>query len=320
MHSTYTVRNRTAHRVHLKCHDAEERYDGEELVVVEPDASQALFWPRDISPVLRKGAAVSHKSRKWCRPVALSKEEAASYQIHMKCGPYLHVCVVTHDRLDAERVEIQIRPKHIIHNQLGRPLRLWRCGMIDRAADQVPIAALDADAIVTVPDGEFVNIAQWRMEFEDSRSNRASSRTSSPRHPHHHPTATRVVSAAVRVTFDCKDDVGHGNAHERNSNSNHWEWSKQIFIPNSMSRGRRHVMVNNQLYGFEDLVSFVTLLHRSVVHTVFFRCGQPPCLIRNETSHVLLLILADARRRRRRQCDGRAAARAPDCAVSGLCV
>ena len=63
---------------------------------------------------------------------------------------------------------------------------------------------------------------------------------------------------------------------------------KQIFIPNSMSRRRRHVMVNNHLYGYEDVVSF-TLLHRSVVHTIFFRCGQPPCLIRNETSHFNIL-------------------------------
>ena len=95
--------------------DANERYDREELVVVKPGRSQALFWPRDIAPVLRvalqpmdAASKVRSKSRKWCRPVALSvaKEEAASYQIHMKCGPYLHVCVVTHDRIDAERVEI----------------------------------------------------------------------------------------------------------------------------------------------------------------------------------------------------------------------
>eukprot|EP01084_Bolivina_argentea_P238534 400735_1 len=100
----------------------------------------------------------------------------------------------------------------------------------------------------------------------------------------------RVVSAAVRVTFDYKHDViNNKNIHIHSHYiDDHWEWSKQIFIPNSMSRGRRHVMVNNHLYGYEDLISFVTLLHRSVVHTIFFRCGQPPVLIRNETSHILI--------------------------------
>ena len=67
-----------------------------------------------------------------------------------------------------------------------------------------------------------------------------------------------------------------------------WEWSNQITVPSSMSRGRRHVMIKNKLSNFEDLVSFVTLLHRNVVHTIFFRCGQPPVLIRNETNHNLL--------------------------------
>ena len=64
-----------------------------------------MFWPRDMSPVLRialEANGIKSKSSggtKWCRPVILTKEDAASYQIHMKSGPYLHVCVLTHEGL-----------------------------------------------------------------------------------------------------------------------------------------------------------------------------------------------------------------------------
>eukprot|EP01083_Nonionella_stella_P089908 251096_1 len=293
VHSTYTVRNRTAHRVHLKCHDLDEKYVGEEIVVIEPHSNQPLFWPRDISPVLRV-ALESNESKmngcKWCRPVILNTEEPqASYQIHMKSGRYLFVCVLTHDRIDQESIEINIRPKHMIHNKIGRPLMLWPCGMIDRSVSDISVHALDPLSIVTIQNTQVVNIAQWRIEFDD-----IAPATTNKENANDDVNKPRVVSAAVRVTFDYKHDKISKKAEQSSSDlqvllsHNHWEWSKQIFIPNSMSRGRRHVMVNNHLYGYEDLVSFVTLLHRSVVHTIFFRCGQPPCLIRNETSHILI--------------------------------
>eukprot|EP01084_Bolivina_argentea_P104212 186607_1 len=148
VHSTYTVKNRTAHKVHLKCHDFEEKYVGEEINVIEAHSNQAVFWPRDISPVLRVALEANddgnrrnsnNKACKWCRPVTLTKEDYASYQIHMKSGPYLHVCVLTHDRIDKEIIEINIRPKHIIHNKIGRPLLLWPCGMIDRNSNHFDI-------------------------------------------------------------------------------------------------------------------------------------------------------------------------------------
>ena len=304
IHAGIQLRNRTNHKIHIRCTELNNVFAKEETITILPKQKDELFWPTNLSLVFRlllepnndngnnnSDLYDTQKQRiRWSKPVTISNgDKPESYQIHAIWGSLIHVCVLTYDRIDSEIIHIDIRPKHIIHNKIGRDLLLWPCGMIDRSLPHIPIDSLNDDNIMNISQNSHQTITEWNMDLTINTNNNETSQSrnssfSSANLDHQNSTssmsgirrgnATRVVSAAVRFKFDDEMDTK-------------WNWSKQLFIPSTISRGRRHVLIKNTTNGYEDLVSFVTLQHRDVVHTIFFRCGQPPCLIRNETNHQL---------------------------------
>ncbi|ETO05450.1 hypothetical protein RFI_31949 [Reticulomyxa filosa] len=254
------------------------------VTIVNPRSSESVFWSTDWIKSMQIALEGVDKDamQYWSKVGSIGPcEHGKSYQVQMKGKDnYLTVCVVTVDVTEQCTV-LSIRPKHILHNRMGRAVLLWPCGMVPQSNEAVPLTDLDSNAVVRVERDSFATLCHWRVRID--------------------PTESRpVVSSAVRIKFESKRKLSLNNQEEKKEEKKkkkkkeeeegegeEWDWSNQLFIPSSMSRGRRHVIVKNTTKNFEDLISFVTILHRNVVHTVLFRCGQPPCLIRNDTDHTL---------------------------------